>query len=357
MQGRLIAAAACVVVILFAPACGGNRDAGSGAVSQVLAADVEPEPTRIPQIPGSWMDELAYARQGATAQLSCMDANGDGRLDAADGDEFVTVDTPLTRQIRCTGEDHPIEVFSSLPTDLPHYGCGDWPAPLLVVAVGGGGTDLRDRTLGESPGLIGTVNDLQAEASALGISSSVLLTAAAIGAADMPQLAMERWLEGALAARLQAMPCLRAVLLGHSHGGVTVSSVTAALEPRFGARIAGVMVDRTLALYDHGTSDYPASVPLLNVFQTNEGWHGVPLDAPNIENLDESRATAPGDGIAAPVEVTHLTLDDSPGAREAILGWVTRWLDRSEGGEGRGDALSGGPAMPAGAGSRRHEGG
>jgi len=306
-------------------ACGGADD-GQPRVSEALASGATPAPTRVPQIPGSWMDELAVARQGATATLSCADANGDRRLDAADGEQFAGLDIPLTRVAHCSGDATPVEVFASLPTDLSRYACGDWPDPLLVVAVGGGGTDLRERTLGESPGLIGIVNELQVRATAAGAASAVLLTSSAIGAADMPQLAMEQWLAANLARRLEAMPCLRAVLIGHSHGGVTVSSVTAALEPRFGSRLAGVMVDRTLALYDHGTSDYPASVPLLNVFQTNEGWHGVPLDAPNIENLDESRAAAPADGIGPPVEVTHLTLDDSPAAREAIVAWVARWL-------------------------------
>ena len=93
----------------------------------------------------------------------------------------------------------------------------------------------------------------------------------------------------------------------------------------------GVMVDRSTVLYDRWATDWPHRTPLLNVYQLNEGWHGVALGFPNVVDVDDSAEVAPvapSDGGGPPARVTHKTLDDSPGAQrvivDAIMAWATR---------------------------------
>src|SRR5205814_10629836 len=117
-------------------------------------------------------------------------------------------------------------------------------------------------------------NEVQTRATAAGVSTLPILTSSAITGANPGQTSMEHWLTHDIAARLDAMPCLRTVLIGHSHGAVTVTSVTAALDARYSNRLYGVVIDRSSVLYDRFATDYPAKTPLLNVFQLNEGWHG-----------------------------------------------------------------------------------
>jgi hypothetical protein len=119
------------------------------------------------------------------------------------------------------------------------------------------------------------------------------------------------------------------VLIGHSHGGVTVTSITAALEERFGARMLGVLVDRSNVLYDRPADDIPAVTKIINIFQTNEGWHGEAIEQPNVTNIDASSATAPIDpagGVGGPARVTHGSLDDSPAVQARIVEEILRWL-------------------------------
>ena len=139
---------------------------------------------------------------------------------------------------------------------------------------------------------------------------------------------MEQWIMHEVSVRLDALPCLRAVLIGHSHGGVIVSSAMAALEQRFAGRLFGVMIDRSIALYDRPATEMPQHVPMLNVFQLNEGWHGEPIDQPNITNADASWETAPADpraGDETLATVSHLTLDDAPGVQRGIVDSIMGW--------------------------------
>jgi hypothetical protein len=70
---------------------------------------------------------------------------------------------------------------------------------------------------------------------------------------------------------------------------------------------------------------------LLNVFQLNQGWHGVALPQANVYNIDQSYERAPialsdGGGDIAPVG--HKTLDDAPGVQRIIVDAVMTWLTR-----------------------------
>jgi hypothetical protein len=201
---------------------------------------------------------------------------------------------------------------------------------VLVVLVGGGGTNLVDTSLGESIGMIETANEIQARLADANVPVAPVLTAAAITGADLPQTRMEAWLAHSLARRLDATPCLRAAVLGHSHGGVTVTSVLAEIERAYPGRLYGVLLDRSVALYDRVPDEFPAETPVLNVFQENEGWHGIPLGLPNVEDLDQSAALPAwplGEGDHGPPAppVTHLNLDDAPGVRGEIVERVVTW--------------------------------
>jgi pimeloyl-ACP methyl ester carboxylesterase len=142
---------------------------------------------------------------------------------------------------------------------------------------------------------------------------------------------MERLLADELRGRMDELPCLRVVMLGHSHGGVTVTSVTAALDETHGDRMLGVLIDRSAALYDRPASEMPVRTPLLNFFQTNEGWHGDFIGAPNVQNFDESAERAPlapSEGGTGEGLVSHRTLDDAPATQSRAVDAIIEWASR-----------------------------
>src|SRR3989304_3379904 len=109
-------------------------------------------------------------------------------------------------------------------------------------------------------------------------------SATAPPAPDPPQINMERFIANEVARRLEEMPCLRAILIGHSHGGANVTAVTAAL---------------------------------------------ADLYAPPIFAVDQSYERAPvalSDGGGGYAPVTHKTLDDAPGVQRLIIDAVMTWL-------------------------------
>jgi hypothetical protein len=199
----------------------------------------------------------------------------------------------------------------------------------LIVAVAGGGSDLLDTNEGVSAGLIDIVNGIRVGAGSAGVQTAVVITTAAIKDADLPQTRMEEWLVAQLREALSRTPCLHAVIIGHSHGAVVTTTVLARLEGAFGDRLYGVLLDRSLLYYDHAASEMPVRAAVLNVFQTNEGWHGDKVDTPNVVNLDASNERAPREPRQAPVPlvaVAHSTLDDAAGVREAVVQQAVAWL-------------------------------
>ena len=283
--GATVAVAA-VAVILFAFASGGPS-AQHGVPGVLAATAAVPSPTPLPL---AWPDGLHEPRDGTLQEIACLDSNGDGEVDEGDSPELAGVSVPLEPGA-CQRDRH-ADFFVGAPSPNALYSCTAPRPPLLVVAVSSGGSDLLAAKEGESLGLLDIVNAVRAEAQTRSIATqTILATAAIFGAVDYPQTRMEQWLEHDLVQRMDALPCLRTVILGHSHGGVTVTSVTSVLEerPDNAARLYGVAVDRTVIIYDRPASQMPQLAPLLNVFQTNEGWHGVPIDQPNVDNLDGSR--------------------------------------------------------------------
>jgi pimeloyl-ACP methyl ester carboxylesterase len=322
MRSIALVVLACVLV-----ACGsggGPPPANSPPASETADAMSGPTP-----IPATWVDGLLRSRGGQAITVSCLDANGDGVLDARDGAELAGLSIPLARDKACAGGEGHREYYAGPPAGGAPACDGGGPAPLVIVAVGGGGTELMAPQLGESLGLLDITNAVQARAAERGIVSAPILSTGAIDAADLPQTRMGEFLAAELRRRLEELPCLRAVLLGHSHGGVTVTSIAAALDSAYGGRIYAVVLDRSNALYDRPSDTWPLRAPVLNVFQTNEGWHGEPVDLPNVTNLDGSAAVGPRDpseGDFSPATVSHLTLDDAPEVQRRIADAVFDWL-------------------------------
>lgn len=320
----LAAAAIVTVVLVFAESHSGG----------VMAVQIEPfAPTAIPVTstpePPSYLAGLKRA-DGASTLIACLDANQDGRLDGADSPELEGLDIELAGGA-CGDVAHTSDYFIGAPSDA--FGCDGARPPLLIVAVPGALSNLLDTRGTESLGLVDIVNALGDRASAAGIATQIILAPSAVDGGVPAQTSMERWLAHDLARRLDETPCLRAMIIGHSHGGVTVTSVTAALDDRYADRLLGVILDRTTALYDRNATEFPARTRLLNYFQLNEGWHGVPLDRPNVVDIDESSARAPiaaSDGGGGLALVSHKTLDDSAEVQgrveDAVMAWAGRGM-------------------------------
>jgi hypothetical protein len=253
--------------------------------------------------------------------ISCRDVNTDGRIDRADASP---VDVTLVAGQACSDPAHHADFYAD-PIRMIRD-CENSPPFLLVVAIASAGSDLLQPREGESLGLIDILNGLQQRATAANVDMDVIVSTAAIFGADQPQTSMERWITNEVRQRMDANPCLRVALIGHSHGGVTVTTVAAVLDATYGDRILAVAIDRTIALYDRPAEELPARARILNIFQLNEGWHGVPIDVPNVTNVDESDEVAPiapSDGGGADALVSHKTLDDARAVQSRIIEDVT----------------------------------
>lgn len=322
-----LAAVAAVVLFTVFPRSSPTADTASAGLPSVSPSPVPPEPTPEPR---SWVAGLKTSRHGIATQVSCLDLNRDGVIDAADGDEFAGLDILITDGAGCNDPAHHADYYVGDPSNAATYQCDAPAAPVLIVAIASAGSDLLDTTEGESLGVLDIVNALQARLTDVGIASAPVLSASAVFSADQPQTRNEQWIEHEVSRRLDDMPCLRAVMIGHSHGGVTVTSVTSVLDEGYFGRIYGALIDRTNILYDRPATEIPSNIPLLNVFQKNEGWHGDAYGSANIANVDESAERAPiapsdggGEGLAL---VSHKTLDDSQPVQQRIVDAVMTWL-------------------------------
>jgi pimeloyl-ACP methyl ester carboxylesterase len=296
------------------------------------AVEILPLPTPIVEepLPSTWMEGLDRSRGGETFLLSCLDEDADGALTGLDHALFDGLVLPLDAGKACDAPGASADYYAGAASDRVAYSCGAPKSPLLIVAVGSAGSDLLDPTAGESMGVLALVNALQQRAADAQIATTPILTQAAVFGTVLPQVQMEALLAAEIRRHLEAMPCLRAVIIGHSHGGATVTAVTAALDAAYASRVLGVIIDRTTVLYDTPDTAYPAATRILNVFQTNEGWHGVPIDLPNVYNIDQSYERAPvalSDGGGGLADVGHKTLDDSAGVQRLITDAAMNWLE------------------------------
>jgi len=321
----LAAASALVVYLVFSNSAGGSGD-GAAIIAPHTTTPVAATAT---PVPSTWLAGLRAPHGGEAILISCLDANGDGRLNAGDRPQLAGLDIALVAGEACVDPAHHGDFYAGPPSDAASFSCDAPRAPLLIVAVAAAATNLLDTSAGESLGLLDIVNAVEQRAADAGIGTQLVLASSAIIGADPAQTSMERWLTAYLAGRLGTIPCLRAVLIGHSHGGVTVTSVAAALDARYAGRLFGVIIDRTTALYDRNATEFPSQVRILNVYQLNEGWHGQKLDLPNVVNDDESAARAPiapSDGGGGLGLVSHKTLDDAPAVQRRVEDAVVAWV-------------------------------
>jgi hypothetical protein len=321
----LAVVSALVVYLVF------SNDSGGGAATVIAPSTPTPVVATPTPLPSTWLAGVRPPTGGEAMLISCLDANHDGRLDSADGPQLAGLDIALVKGEGCVDPAHNGDFYAGPPSDPASFSCDAPHPPLLVVAVASAGSNLLDASGGESIGLLDIVNEVRRRSAEAGVGTQLVLATSAIFGAEPAQTSMEHWMAHYVAGRLATMPCLRAVMIGHSHGGVNVTSVTAALDDRYADRLFGVMIDRTTALYDRNATEFPSRVPLLNIYQLNEGWHGQKLNLPNVVNADESAERAPiapsegGGGIAL---VSHKTLDDAPAVQrrveDAVMAWAIR---------------------------------
>lgn len=295
---------------------------------------------------------LSKAPRATFSQLACLDANGDHRLngdDAADPgkapdfnadgshDErdaafFRGIDIaldPAGQAAACAkGSDRAPEYLVAhgfLKTS--DVSCGEGKRAVLLVGVGGGVVNIKDRE--DAAGVRSMIDGIQRAYEKQGVQTIAVLAGPAIAGAANAHTAMEQWMTHAVQVYLDRYPCLRVLLLGHSHGAVTADVVAARLEGRYAGRFVEVVdVDRVEALYTGDTRSRPVQAHVLNVYEHNPGGvlQGAAYDSPNATNWDASDQQAPEDGDkGGPLRpVIHTTIDNSASVKALIVADVMR---------------------------------
>jgi hypothetical protein len=290
---------------------------------------------------------LSSRPRATFAQIACLDVNGDNHLNAADaadpskvpdfnGDRkhdaqdaafLKGVNIPLDPQRDKSGCDKPsgnapeYEVAHGYfdPADVS---CDNGKKPVLVVGVGGGVVNLRDS--GDAAGVRSIVDGLLKAYDDKDIETIAVISGPAITGASELHGSMEQWMTHAVQVYLDRYPCIRALLLGHSHGAVTADVVAAHLEGQYADRIIEVVdVDRVTALYTGDTESRPTQAHVFNIYETNaEGaLKGAPYNSANVENWDVSSLKAPknGDKGGPPAPIDHTNIDNSKEVKQRII--------------------------------------
>ncbi|HZP56255.1 MAG TPA: hypothetical protein VFC53_01715 [Dehalococcoidia bacterium] len=289
---------------------------------------------------------LSQSPRATFAQIACYDLNGDHRLDGDDAadpsklpdfnadnhrDEqdaafFRGLDIaldPARQQQACSqnSKDEPEYLVAHgyfKPSDVS---CDGAKTAVLLVGVGGGVVNLKDSH--DAAGVRSMIDGLQKAYKDKGEQTIAVIAGPAIAGGENIHTAMEQWLTHAVQVYLDRYPCLRVVLLGHSHGADTADVVAAHLEGAYAQRIVEVVdVDRVTALYTGDTTSRPGQVRVLNIFETNDPTlRGEPYDSANAENWDASGEKAPksGDRGGPSAQVNHTTIDNSPAVKQRII--------------------------------------
>lgn len=292
---------------------------------------------------------LSNQPRATFSQIACLDANGDHRLndaDAADVSKAPDFNADFRHDVRdaafLRGIDIPLdavrqgEACATTSKRAPEYlvahgflessdvDCGAGKQAVLLVGVGGGAANLRNKD--DAAGVRSMVDALQKAYDDRGVQTIGVIAGPAIAGAVNVHSAMEDWMTHVVRVYLDRFPCLRVLLLGHSHGAVTVDVVAARLESTYGARMIEVVdVDRVETLYIGDKASRPRTTRVFNIYETNDKvLPGAPYDAPNGANWDASNELAPGDGQdgGPSTKATHSTIDNSKPVRNAIVGEV-----------------------------------
>ena len=288
------------------------------------------------------------ARPRATfAQIACLDVNADNRLNAADAQDpakvpdfngdrrhdaedtafLQGVDIPLNPQRDKSGCNKPSGKAPEYEVahgyfDPASVSCDGGKKPVLVVGVGGGVVNLRDS--GDAAGVRSIVDGLLKAYDAKHIETIAVVAGPAITGAAQLHGAMEQWLTHAVEVYLDRYPCLRVLLLGHSHGAVTTDVVGAHLEGKYADRILEVVdIDRVTALYTGDTQSRPTEAHVFNIYETNPVGvlQGAPYNSANAENWDVTGLKAPknGDKGGPPAPMDHTNIDNSSDVKQRII--------------------------------------
>lgn len=285
---------------------------------------------------------LSATPRASFAQLACLDVNGDDRINAADAADMSKV--PDFNGDRSRDADDAAFLYgvdialdparpaceSKSSKRAPEYlvahdyfqssdvSCDDGAKPVLLVGVGGGVVNLREKE--DAAGIRDTVDALQSAYSDRDRDTIAVLAGPAIVGAANANAGMEDWITHAVQVYLERYPCLSVVLVGHSHGAVTADVAAARLEDAYAGRIIAVVdLDRIESLYNGDLAARPRSAPVFNVYQQNDGiLPGKPYDEPNAENWDAATVPAPdGKGF-----VIHTTIDNAKPVHDRIVEWV-----------------------------------
>lgn len=276
------------------------------------------------------------------SQIACLDKNEDGRIndaDAADpsklpdfnadGDRdeddaaFVRgVDIALNPDVdACSGKQEPEYAVAHDYFASSDVNCADGTKAVLLLGVGGGRVNLREKT--DAAGIRKIIDALHKAYDDRNVKTINVLAGPAVEGAQNAHSAMEQWLTHATRVYLDRFPCARLVAVGHSFGGVTADVVGARLEGEYAGRIIAIVdVDRVEALYQGDTGSRPQQAPVFNIYETNDPvLRGKPYDSPNAENWDASGERGPSNGEQGGEQepVRHTTIDNSEPVRERIV--------------------------------------
>jgi hypothetical protein len=281
---------------------------------------------------------LSSAPRATFSQLACLDTNGDDRInadDAADMSELPDFNADGERDLNdatfLAGLDIPLDpgrdrtVCGDRANKAPEYlvahgyfapaevTCSAGEAPVAVIGVGGGVVNLREKE--DAAGIRGVVDAILERYEDEDIDTIGVLAGPAIVGAENVHFAMEDWITHAAEVYLERYPCIRLVLIGHSHGAITVDVAGARIEEEYADRIIAIVdLDRVEELYIGNLTARPVIADVFNVYETTDGrLRGAPYDSPNVENWDASAEEHDGE------PVTHTTIDTAATVRARVV--------------------------------------
>lgn len=293
---------------------------------------------------------LSTQPRATFTHLACLDINHDQRLNDADAADLSKVpdfngdrkhndqdaaflrgiDIPLDaaredQSCRKGSGDGPEYLVAHGYFEPSNVSCDDGKKPVLLVGIGGGVVNVKDKNSAE--GVRSMIDGVQKAYDDRGVETIGVIAGPLIAGAANVHSAMEDWMTHAVRVYLERYPCLRVVLLGHSHGAVTADVVSARLEAEYASRIIEVLdIDRVDALYIGDTQSRPKQVHVLNVYETNgkAPLIGAPYDSANAENWNASDQQAPENGVAGKplAPVTHVSIDNSKAVKDRVVAEV-----------------------------------
>jgi hypothetical protein len=318
--------------VLFIVFTGGTDAPGHDESLTASPTALSEQATATP-VPSTWLAALNEPVDApAPVLVSCFDENHDGVLDAADPEARLpgNLAIALDPELGCVDAAHHRDFYAGVPFSTAARAC-EGVTPVQIVLAASAGSDLLLPREGESLGLIEIAKRMRDEINGSSGEASIMVAMSAIFGAEPPQTSMERWLAVRVRETLEEIPCSRVVIIGHSHGGVTATAAGIALEEEYADRMLIVLIDRSAALYDRVALEMPQMARVINFYQLNEGWHGEPIDQPNVENIDESdeRApVAPSDGGGGLALSSHKTLDDAVAVQDQAVAKSVAWALR-----------------------------